>query len=100
MSSLAVKGLKLGKGTPAAAVKANEVLVRMIASPINSGDLVSSTSGSEGVGMVASKGDKVTTLQEGDWVLPPLGTGAWTSEMVVDQSQLVRVSFFLLYIYI
>ena len=68
MSSLAVKGLKLGKGTPAAAVKANEVLVKMIASPINSGDLVTSTSGSEGVGMVAAKGDKVTALREGDWV--------------------------------
>ena len=100
MSSLAVKGLKLGKGTPAAAVKANEVLVKMIASPINSGDLVTSTSGSEGVGMVAAKGDKVTALREGDWVLPPLGTMAWASEMVVDQSQLVRVSYFTVDFYV
>ena len=93
-SSLAVKDLKLGKGAAAAAVKANEVLVKMVASPINSSDLITSTSGSEGVGMVAAKGDNVTSLREGDWVLPPLGIGAWTSEMVLDQSKLVRVSIF------
>lgn len=92
LSTLAVKNLKLGKGAPAAAVKATEVLVKMVASPINSSDLVSSTSGSEGVGMVAAKGDKVTALREGDWVLPAMGTAVWTSEMVVDQSKLVRVS--------
>ena len=98
LSTLAVKNLKLGKGAPAAAVKANEVLVKMVASPINSSDVMSSTSGSEGVGMVAAKGDKVTTLREGDWVLPAMGTATWTSEIVVDQSKLVRVSASFLFV--
>ena len=47
------------------------VLVKMVASPINNSDIMLSTSGSEGGGMVAAKGDKVTSLREGDWSCRP-----------------------------
>lgn len=91
LSGLAVKNLKLGSAAAAGSVSGNECLVKMVAAPINSGDLTSTKSGSEGVGMVAALGDKVTGLREGDWVFPPYGTSSWASEMVIDSSKLTRV---------
>ena len=92
LSSMAVKDLKLGSAAAAGSVAGSDVLIKMIASPINAMDVSTSKSGSEGVGMVAAMGDKVTGLREGDWVLPPLGTGAWASEIVMESSKLMRVS--------
>ena len=91
LSAFAVKDLKLGSAAAAGSVSGSEVLIKMVAAPINSGDLTTTKSGSEGVGMVTAMGDKVTGLREGDWVFPPYGTSSWASEMVVDSSKLMRV---------
>ena len=95
LASLAVKDLKIQNvATVGGPVSGSDVLVKMIAAPINASDLSTTTSGSEGVGMVAAMGEKVTGLREGDWVFPPLGTSTWASEMIVDSSKLMRVSSF------
>ncbi len=92
LNSLAVKDLKLGSAKAAGSPEGSDVLVKMLAAPINSGDLAVTKSGSEGVGVVAAMGEKVTGLREGDWVFPPYGSGSWASEMVIDSSKLLRVS--------
>ena len=91
-SSFVVNDLKLSSAKAAGSPGGSDVLVKMIAAPINSSDLAVTKSGSEGVGVVAAMGEKVTGLREGDWVFPPFGSSSWASEMVIDSSKLLRVS--------
>ena len=48
LSAFAVKDLKLGSAAAAGSVSGSEVLIKMVAAPINSGDLTTTKSGSEG----------------------------------------------------
>ena len=88
-------------GTP----KKNEVLVKMLASPINPADInmiqgvypvrpkLPAIGGNEGVGEVMEVGSKVTNLKVGDWVVPALsGWGTWRSHALCEASDLLAVS--------
>lgn len=78
-----------------------EVLVEVLASPINPSDLLTlagvygvlpelpATAGNEGVGRVAALGSEVDTLELGQTVLLPLGCGTWASHLVAAAAQLV-----------
>ena len=83
----------------------NEVLIRMLASPINPADInmlqgiypirpkLPAIGGNEGVGEVLEVGDNVKDLKKGDWVLPALpGWGTWRSHAICEPKQLVPVS--------
>lgn len=79
---------------------AGEVLVEVLAAPINPSDVLTLTGaygmlpplpavgGNEGVGRVSSVGDDVT-LEVGQRVLLPLGAGTWTSHLVAAESVLI-----------
>uniref|UniRef100_A0AAJ7SPZ8 Enoyl-[acyl-carrier-protein] reductase, mitochondrial n=1 Tax=Petromyzon marinus TaxID=7757 RepID=A0AAJ7SPZ8_PETMA len=81
-----------------------EVRVRMLAAPINPGDInmvqgkyvvqppLPAVGGNEGVGQVEEVGSKVTTLKLGDWVLPcDSGFGTWRTRAVCPEAALLRV---------
>lgn len=82
---------------------AGEVLLEMLAAPINPSDVLTITGqygalpplpaigGNEGVGRVAALGDGVTTVSVGDWALLPVGGGTWVSHVVVPAATLMRV---------
>ncbi|NP_001295609.1 probable trans-2-enoyl-CoA reductase, mitochondrial [Jatropha curcas] len=84
---------------PPVEVKANDVCVKMLASPINPSDInriegvypvrpsVPAVGGYEGVGEVHSVGSAVKDLSPGDWVIPsPPSFGTWQTYIVQDQS--------------
>ncbi len=84
-----------------AAPRAGEVLVEILASPINPSDLLTLTgvygvlpelpavAGNEGVGRVAELGPGVTGLKPGQLVLLPLGCGTWASHVAARAAELV-----------
>ena len=95
-ASLAVNNLKLGAGAPLAAVGKEQVAIAMVASPVHRADRKAGTGigGMEGVGKVTAVGAGVNNLRAGDWVVPPLGFGAWRSEAIIDASSVTRVSYY------
>ena len=78
----------------------NEILLEMIAAPINPADInviegkygelptLPATIGNEGVGRVSRVGSGVTNVAPGQLVLP-MGFGTWTQEMVVPAAGVV-----------
>jgi trans-2-enoyl-CoA reductase len=74
--------------------KAGEVLLELLAAPINPSDVLTLTGqygmlpplpavgGNEGVGRVAAIGDGVTSVAVGQRVLLPIGSGTWASHQV------------------
>ena len=80
---------------------AGEVLVEVIAAPINPSDVLTLTGdygslpplpaigGNEGVGRVLEVGEGVTHLSPGQRVLLPVGSGTWTTHLTSDARLLV-----------
>jgi NADPH:quinone reductase-like Zn-dependent oxidoreductase len=80
---------------------AGEVLVEMIAAPINPSDVLTITGqygalpplpaigGNEGVGRVAALGDGVTGIAVGTRVLMPIAAGSWVSHTVAKAQSLM-----------
>ncbi len=78
-----------------------EVLVEVLASPINPSDLLTltgvygilpdlpATAGNEGVGRIAALGKDVDQLRVGQTVMLPLGCGTWASHVVARAVDLV-----------
>lgn len=78
-----------------------EVLVEVLASPINPSDLLTltglygilpelpATAGNEGVGRIIAMGADVQGFRDGQTVLLPLGCGTWASHVVAAASDLV-----------
>ncbi|KAM7279298.1 hypothetical protein ACFE04_006432 [Oxalis oulophora] len=84
---------------PPVEVKAKDVCVKMLASPINPSDInriegvypvrppVPAVGGYEGVGEVYSVGSEVEHLLPGDWVIPsPPSSGMWQTYVVKEHS--------------
>lgn len=81
--------------------QAGEVVIEVLASPINPSDLLTlsgvygvlpelpAVAGNEGVGRVSARGPGVDTLEDGQLVLLPLGCGTWSSHVVARASDLV-----------
>lgn len=81
--------------------QAGEVMVEVLASPINPSDLLTlsgvygvlpdlpAVAGNEGVGRVAALGAEVDTLKPGQLVLLPLGCGTWASHLVARAADLL-----------
>lgn len=82
---------------------AGEVLLELIAAPINPSDVLTITGqygllpplpaigGNEGIGRVAALGEGVTDLAVGDRVLMPVGAGSWVSHVVASAAALMRM---------
>jgi len=80
---------------------AGEVLVEVLAAPINPSDLLTLTGdygvlpdlpavgGNEGVGRVSSLGEGVEALKVGQIVLLPIGCGTWTTHLVAAAGDLI-----------
>jgi trans-2-enoyl-CoA reductase len=84
--------------------KDGEVLVQMLASPINPADInmiqgvypvrppLPAVGGNEGVGEVLATGVGVQGLKKGDWVVPAdSGWGTWRSVATASEADLIRV---------
>ena len=81
--------------------KAGEVLLEMLAAPINPSDVLTLTGqygmlpplpavgGNEGIGRVAALGEGVTSVSVGQRVLLPVGSGTWASHLVVPAAGLM-----------
>ncbi|WP_373057958.1 zinc-dependent alcohol dehydrogenase family protein [Gemmatimonas sp.] len=81
--------------------QAGEVLLEMLAAPINPSDVLTLTGqygmlpplpavgGNEGVGRVAALGDGVTSVAVGQRVLLPIGSGTWASHLVASAAGLI-----------
>jgi NADPH:quinone reductase-like Zn-dependent oxidoreductase len=81
--------------------QAGEVLLEMLAAPINPSDVLTLTGqygmlpplpavgGNEGVGRVAALGDGVTSIAVGQRVLLPIGAGTWASHLVAPAAGLI-----------
>mgnify|MGYP002631183316 CR=1 FL=1 len=80
------------------------VAIKMLAAPINVSDLnmiegtygikakLPAVGGNEGVGVVKGVGADVTSLNEGDWVIPSSpGFGTWRDETVVEENDVITV---------
>ena len=85
--------------------KKSQVLIKMLASPINPADInmiqgtypikpeLPAIGGNEGVGEVVSIGSKAKSLNVGDRVLPAkAGLGTWRSHIVCSPDELTHVS--------
>jgi NADPH:quinone reductase-like Zn-dependent oxidoreductase len=82
---------------------AGEVLLELIAAPINPSDVLTLTGaygvlpplpavgGNEGVGRVAQCGEGVTNVRVGDTVLLPVGVGTWSSHLVANAATLLTL---------
>ena len=78
----------------------NEVLIKLLASPINPSDIGSilgkygtlkelpATAGLEGVGEIVELGSSVTNLRTGQWVRMPEANGVWQSYTTAPADQL------------
>src|SRR6187402_2963697 len=81
----------------------HEVLVRMLYAPINPADLnfiegtygkqpqFPGAPGNEGCGRVEDVGDEVTSLTEGDLVIPLHPIGTWSQHVVAAENQFARL---------
>lgn len=81
--------------------KAGEVLLEMLAAPINPSDVLTLTGqygmlpplpavgGNEGIGRVAALGHGVTSIAVGQRVLLPIGSGTWASHLVAPAAGLI-----------
>jgi NADPH:quinone reductase-like Zn-dependent oxidoreductase len=88
---------------PTPAPGAGEVLLELLAAPINPSDVLTLTGqygmlpplpavgGNEGVARVAALGDGVTGVAIGDVTLMPVGTGTWTSHAIAPAAGLIRL---------
>lgn len=85
-------------------LKDTEVLIRMLASPVNPADInmiqgvyrllpkLPAVGGNEGVGEVMQVGKAVTELQTGDWVVPAAaGWGTWRMVAVCPSSEVMKI---------
>jgi len=85
-------------------LKDDEVLIRMLASPINPADInmiqgiyrllpkLPAVGGNEGVGEVMQVGKAVTELQTGDWVVPAAaGWGTWRMVAVCPSAEVMKI---------
>jgi len=85
-------------------LKDDEVLIRMLAAPINPADInmiqgvyrllptLPAVGGNEGVGEVMQVGKSVTELQTGDWVVPAAaGWGTWRMVAVCPSTELMKI---------
>jgi NADPH:quinone reductase-like Zn-dependent oxidoreductase len=84
-------------------LKAGEVLLELLAAPINPSDVLTITggygilpplpafAGNEGVGRVAAHGPGVTSPPIGQTVLLPIGVGTWSTHLVAEASKLVAL---------
>ncbi len=82
-------------------LQADEVLVDVLAAPINPSDLLTLTGdygvlpklpargGNEGVGRVRDLGPEASGLEPGQTVLLPVGIGTWASHVVAKASRLI-----------
>lgn len=87
-----------------------EVLIRMLASPINPQDIMvlagkypvkphhnqegEAIPGYDGVGEILRLGEEVSSLSVGQWVIPKQhGQGTWRSHAVVHEDSLISVSY-------
>ena len=83
----------------------DEVLVHMLAAPVNPADInmiqgvypikphLPAVGGNEGVGKVMSVGKDVTAFKPGDWVLPAsAGSGTWKTVDVRKMGDLIHVA--------
>lgn len=83
--------------------EADEVVVQMLAAPINPADInqiegkypvrptLPATPGFEGAGKIVDVGDNVTNVAGGDPVILPHNTGTWREMVTVNASELVSV---------
>lgn len=88
---------------PTPAPGAGEVLLELLAAPINPSDVLTLTGqygmlpplpavgGNEGVARVAALGEGVTDMSVGDLTLMPVGSGTWTSHVVAPAKGLRRL---------
>ena len=86
-------------------LKGDEVLVKLIAAPINPADIniiqgkygilppsLPATIGNEGVFEVLDKGENCEGLKQGDWVIPAVsGWGTWRSHSIETYSHFIRI---------
>jgi trans-2-enoyl-CoA reductase len=82
-------------------LKAGEVLLELLAAPINPSDVLTITggygilpplpafAGNEGVGRVAAHGPGVSSPPIGQTVLLPIGIGTWSTHLVAEANKLV-----------
>jgi len=88
----------------ASQLKDNEVLIRMLASPVNPADInmiqgvyrilpkLPAVGGNEGVGEVMQVGKAVTELHTGDWVVPAAaGWGTWRMVAVCPSTDVMKI---------
>jgi mitochondrial enoyl-[acyl-carrier protein] reductase / trans-2-enoyl-CoA reductase len=87
--------------SPRPALKAGEVLVEVLASPINPSDVLTLTGeygmlpplpavgGNEGVGRVVEAGEGVKFPPVGQTVLLPVSCGTWSSHIVAEAAKLI-----------
>jgi len=88
-------------------IKASEVVIKMLAAPINPADMnliegvygmkatFPAFGGQEGVGVVQKVGSGVKDFSEGDWVIPASGAsgfGTWREEAIADVKQLQKIA--------
>ncbi len=94
-----IKAVPFDKPEPGA----GEVLVELLAAPINPSDLLTLTGdygvlpdlpaigGNEGVGKVTELGAEVNELEVGQTVLLPIGCGTWRSHLVLPAKDLIAL---------
>lgn len=83
--------------------QSGEVLLEMLAAPINPSDVLTLTGqygmlpplpavgGNEGVGRVAAVGSGVTSVEVGQRVLLPVGSGTWSSHLIAPAQGLITL---------
>ncbi|XP_032375478.1 enoyl-[acyl-carrier-protein] reductase, mitochondrial isoform X2 [Etheostoma spectabile] len=74
---------------------AKDVLVKMLAAPINPSDInmIQAVGGNEGVAQVVEVGCQVKFLKTGDWVIPKdAGLGTWRTEAVLAEDDVISLS--------
>ncbi|XP_067010662.1 enoyl-[acyl-carrier-protein] reductase, mitochondrial [Anabrus simplex] len=89
---------------PLPAPKPNEVVIKMLAAPVNPADIntiqgvypikppLPAIPGNEGVGEIEAMGSEVVGLQKGDRVLPKgVAWGTWRSRAVCDANDLIKI---------
>lgn len=85
-------------------IGANDVLVKMLAAPINPSDInmiqgtyailpdLPAVGGNEGVAQVLEVGSQVKSLKTGDWVIPKdAGLGTWRTEAVLPEKDVISL---------